>query len=862
MPIPAGESERLAALRRYRILDSLPEPAFDDLTTLAAQICATPLAMVSLVDAERQWFKSAVGGPLGETPRDEAFCAHAILGEGLFVVPDALADDRFRDHPAVLGDPAIRFYAGAPLVTDDGHALGTLCVIDRVPRELDAAQRAALAALGRQVMAQLELRRRLMELAESRLAAIVESSDDAIIAKDMNGIVTDWNAGAERIFGYSAAEMVGTSILRMIPPGQRDDELAILRRIRKGEHIEHFETTRRTRDGRTIDVSICASPMRDHEGGMIGASIIARDITVQKSRERELARLSRLYEALSQVNQAIVLSRDSGELCDRVCRALVENGKFRMAWIGWRDGTTGQLAPVAQCGDDTGFLDGLVVYGATEPGAPRAEGHTFRADQPFISNDLLSDPATRAWWPALEARRFLSTAAFPIHVRGEVHGTLCVYADQTGFFHGKEIALLQEAAGDISFGLEALDNNAERERASAAAENERQFSRTMIDAMPGILYFYDGTGRFMRWNRNFEAVSGYTGKEIALMHPLDFFSADHAALVGERIAEVFEKGQSSVEADFLCKNGDLLPYFFTGRHVEYDGRDCLLGVGIDISERKRAEMALRHLNDTLEHRVAERTNELEAALLRAEAADRIKSAFLATMSHELRTPLNSIIGFTGILAQGLAGPMNEEQTKQLGMVRTSARHLLALINDVLDISKIEAGQLEVRAEPFDLPELVEGAAASVVPLAERKGLSVSTSVSPQLSGMTSDRRRVEQILLNLLNNAIKFTDTGGVTLVADRIEDFRSPAGGPPTGAVRLRVRDSGIGIAAEDLAGLFQPFRQVDTGLARQHEGTGLGLAICRRLASLLGGEITAESTPGRGSEFTVVLPLERRTA
>ncbi len=273
---------------------------------------------------------------------------------------------------------------------------------------------------------------------------------------------------------------------------------------------------------------------------------------------------------------------------------------------------------------------------------------------------------------------------------------------------------------------------------------------------------------------------------------------------------------------------------------------------------ERAYDSLRELNETLEHKVAERTCELEATAARAEAADRLKSAFLATMSHELRTPLNSIIGFTGILLQGLAGPLNDEQTKQLGMVRGSARHLLDLINDVLDLSKIEAGQLQVRSEPFDLPESIERVVASIGPMVERKNLALHTEVSPELGTMRSDRRRVEQIMLNLLNNAIKFTDRGSVTLRADRLPDFRPTPDAVPVAALRIRVSDTGIGIKSDHLNGLFQPFGQIDSGLTRQHEGTGLGLAICRRLATLLGGTITAHSVWSEGSEFTVVLPLQ----
>jgi len=250
----------------------------------------------------------------------------------------------------------------------------------------------------------------------------------------------------------------------------------------------------------------------------------------------------------------------------------------------------------------------------------------------------------------------------------------------------------------------------------------------------------------------------------------------------------------------------------------------------------------------LEERVAERTRDLNLALEKAQAADRIKSAFLATMSHELRTPLNSIIGFTGVLLQGLAGPLNAEQSKQLHMVSDSAQHLLALINDVLDISKIEAGQLEVRRERFDLRTAIENVLRMVTPLAQKKGLALSAVIPSGVGPLVSDQRRVEQILINLLNNAVKFTERGEV-----RLECETRP------GWVELRVRDTGIGIHPQDMDKLFRPFQQLETGLARHHEGTGLGLAICQHLASLLGGGIRAESEPGKGSVFTVTLPLER---
>ncbi len=253
--------------------------------------------------------------------------------------------------------------------------------------------------------------------------------------------------------------------------------------------------------------------------------------------------------------------------------------------------------------------------------------------------------------------------------------------------------------------------------------------------------------------------------------------------------------------------------------------------------------------ENLEGLVAQRTMDLEVALNRAEESDRLKSSFLATMSHELRTPLNSIIGFTGILSQGLVGPLNDEQKKQLGFVMTSSRHLLELISDILDISKIEAGELKIEAVSFDLASVVARAVKSLEPLAQKKLLFLESRISPGIGPLVGDPRRVEQILLNLLSNAVKFTDAGGIKVVCE-----------PGGFGVRISVSDSGLGIHPEDRPKLFKPFQQLDSGLNRLHQGTGLGLSICQRLVELMGGTIDVESTPGQGSTFTFSLPLTPR--
>ncbi len=251
------------------------------------------------------------------------------------------------------------------------------------------------------------------------------------------------------------------------------------------------------------------------------------------------------------------------------------------------------------------------------------------------------------------------------------------------------------------------------------------------------------------------------------------------------------------------------------------------------------------VRDVTEERLA--SEELKEAKDAAEAADRVKSAFLATMSHELRTPLNSIIGFTGMLLKGLAGPLNQEQEKQLEMVRGSSRHLLDLVCDVLDISKIEAGQLEVCCERFDVGTSVRKAVGLLATRAATKGIELSLEIAPDVIEVDSDCRRIEQVLLNLLSNAVKFTESGGVHVDCRRCDE-----------SLEICVQDTGIGIAPEDMDRLFQPFQQLDTGLSRQHEGTGLGLSISRKLIELLGGHIWVESEPGQGSRFSFEIPLK----
>ena len=296
-PIRSNEAARLAALHRYAILDTPPEAEFDEFSKLAAHICATPISLISLVDTGRQWFKSRLGISAPETPRDISFCGHAIHGNKVFEVANALKDERFSDNPLVLSAPNIRFYAGAPLVTPDGYAIGTLCVIDRKPRQLSADQRAALATLGRQVVRHLEMRQAGRLLANVLAAA----SEISIIATDPQGMITVFNRGAECLLGYTAEEMVGKQTPTVIhladevaarsrelsaELGYPVDGFRVFVEISERQGLEKREWTFLHKDRHAIPVSLVATTMRADTGEIIGYLGIAEDISERKRVEQ------------------------------------------------------------------------------------------------------------------------------------------------------------------------------------------------------------------------------------------------------------------------------------------------------------------------------------------------------------------------------------------------------------------------------------------------------------------------------------------------------------------------------------------------------------------------------------------------
>jgi methyl-accepting chemotaxis protein len=385
----------------------------------------------------------------------------------------------------------------------------------------------------------------------------------------------------------------------------------------------------------------------------------------------------------------------------------------------------------------------------------------------------------------------------------------------------------------------------ERERAEEALRESDEFNRSLVENLPDIIAIYDNKGIVRFANQAGLNILGSPASKV-IGEPILSFVADYQRSDVEQKMRARLSGVpvAPYEVDIRTGGGEIITAILQAVPIRYRKEPVVLVLMTDITARKQAEQRLLEAHRDLEKKVIERTRELSDANARLQELDRLKSMFIASMSHELRTPLNSIIGFTGIMAKGLAGEINAEQKKQLGMVQDSARHLLALINDVIDISKIEAGKIEAGVSTFNLADVIREVGNTLDQAAQDRGLILNVEI-PGTIPVTSDERRIKQIIMNLMSNAIKFTDEGIVDLTVTQ-----------KGAVVEVCVRDTGIGISMEDLERLFRPFVRVHVP-GRLTEGTGLGLYLSQKLARFLGGDIMAESELRKGSVFTFSFPV-----
>lgn len=519
-PIPEDEDLRLADLREYEILDTPPEVAFDGLTQLAAYICQTPMAAISLIDEDRQWFKSEIGLDVKETSREIAFCAHAILDKDRVTeVTDARLDSRFSDNPEVSGESPILFYAGAPLISPSNHSLGTLCVIDHKPRSLTPLQLEALQTLSRNVVMQLELKRhakkltlevaeksriseqlqkqntqlilseqetsRLLEQAEkSRMALEMVLEDEQKLGRELQRWADAFENCAQGILicTSSSQEIYASNsalgVMQGCEPGEisqlsfsclflPDDHPRLAEYIQtaQDEGASKFELPMLRRDGTSFECQVDLVSVRGSDGVPLYWVGTVQDITERKAADKLLARTNRALKMISACNEALVRAADEKHLLAEVCRLAVDIGGYHLAWVGYAmHDDACSIEPMAHAGHEAGYLKEIhLSWSVNDPSGKGPAARCIRSGKTVISEDIESEPGFY-WLNQARTRGYRSVVCLPIHDENRPFGVLALYGSDVQHVGEDEIKLLQEMAEDLAFGIRHLRSRQEKQR--------------------------------------------------------------------------------------------------------------------------------------------------------------------------------------------------------------------------------------------------------------------------------------------------------------------------------------------------------------------------------------------------------------
>lgn len=796
--IPANETARQQALLALNMLDSPSEERIDRLTRIAQYCLQAPIALVSLVDAERTWFKSRQGLDISEFARNISFCGHAILGPEVFVIPDAADDSRFADNPLVIGAPDIRFYAGAPLTLSNGLCIGTLCAMDHEPRQVSAEQLAVLRDLAQCVIEELErvqMQPHNTELAliQSKYAAIIESSDDAIMSKTLDGIITSFNPAAEKLFGYSEQEVIGQPMTLLIPPERIYEEALILGCIGRGERVEHFETVRLRKDGRPVDVLVSISPIRNYSGSIIGASKIVRDISGSKQKENDFDKISRLNQAVIEGADHIIITTDAQGIIQSFNRAAE-------ASLGYHaEELIGKLTPAV-----FHDLDEIVL----------------RA-QELTNSGLPVEPGFEV---------FVARSRSRLQNRGDMHEWTYVHKDGTRFPVSLTVTALRNSNGEITAFLGIATNISELKHNAEELNKSSQLVKSIVETVVDGIITIDSQGIVLSFNTAAERLFGYSQTEIIGTNVNKLMPEPYAAKHNDFIARYLRTREARVigigrEVVGLRKDGSIFPMDLAVSEMQHPDRTLFVGIVRNITERKQME--------------------------------RMKSEFVSTVSHELRTPLTSIRGALGLVIGKFSNGLPDKARQLLETASRNSERLTLLINDILDLEKIEAGMLALEFKALDLVAITQKAIIANEGYGHQHEVHLHLVNTLESASVWADEHRLLQVFSNLISNAIKYSPTGGTVVISvcRRVGRFR------------VSVRNCGHPIPEEFRHRIFQRFAQADSSDTREKGGTGLGLSIAKAIVERHGGYIDFTSEEGVGTEFFFDLPewqevIEQATA
>lgn len=767
-----SEQQRLNALKSYEILDTESEKIFDDITKLLAQVFGCDIALISLVDENRQWFKSKFGMDLCETSRDVAFCDHAIKQDDVFLIEDTHLDDRFKNHPLVVGEPHLRFYAGAVLKSKNGFNIGTLCVAHSSPKKVTELQLETLKNFGSLVMSHMELmkKERNEEKTKTRYRLeILNSLPDFAGTCDLNGTILTSNKAFDEI---SRREGVN-HVMDYYPNWARkiQSEIAIPFAI---EHdIWRGESAVLKKNGEELHIFQTVICHRDKNGYPEFFSTVMQDMSQVKAATNRFETLSKLAPV------GIFMANENGAPTF-----------FNEQWLQL-SGMTHEQALA-----DNGF-------------------GSFAAIHPDDLERVITN-----WFDATQSKKSF-TEDFRIKniVTGKVHYIRCTARIITTGYIGTTQDLTEE-----------------RLMASKLTSSVNQLE-TFILNLPAAVAMFDKDINYIavskRWIQDYGLDKlGLNENNIIGKSHYDVFpglnqewkNIHHNALQGvgkKQDDDHFRREDGTTE----WLNWDVRPWF--NERNEIGGIMMLTEV---TTNKKFADIEIRR------------------AQAIAEKASEAKSIFLANMSHEMRTPLNSIIGLSDLMAQ--SNP-ESENAQHLKVIQNSGEVLKNLIEDIIDLTRIESGKVVLQKMPVIFSELTEKLVQIFQLEAKAKNIELSFNVDRDLPMYEGDPVKISQILIKLIGNAIKYTNSGYVKV------DVKKNDQNDRNGNVIVMIKDSGIGIDGGKQKMIFEKFTQAENATVRKYGGTGLGLAITKNLVDLMEGSIWVKSELNVGSEFYFTLNL-----
>ena len=619
---------------------------------------------------------------------------------------------------------------------------------------------------------------------------IIEQITTPVILTDVHGQIEYVNPAFTRVTGYTPEEVIGKNP-RILNAGEQSVEVYahLWQSVIQGNEWRG-EFLNRKKNGETYWALASISPIRDPEGEITHFLAVQEDITERKRIEDELRKLSR---AVEQSANTIVITDTQGN----------------------------------------------IEY--VNPAFTRTTGYTqeeaLGQNPRILKSGHMSPDAYKELWETISAGQ---------EWRGEF---LNKTKDGDFYWEAASISPIRDTEGNITHYLAIKENITERKQIETALRESEARYRLLFETAPDAVTILDNRGFIIDCNDGTARLFGREKEELLGQHVASTIgpsSEDEMTLFRQQFPKLQRLERAGAEFTHRRPDGSTVEIWREAVPLT-DNEGNFSGVLIydrDITARKEAEEKIK----AYAVRMAQTNHELAVARKKAEEATRLKSEFMATMSHELRTPLNAVIGYGQILLAGMAGELTDKQRKFSERILLNGRNLLELINDILDLSKIEAGRLELVKRPFNLQQWLEEIVAQVESLASNKGIQFEVSLDNRMPEViVGDPDRLKQIALNLLSNAVKFTDEGSVNMYIQRQSDD----------TWTLAVTDTGIGIPPHAQEYIFDEFRQVDGSTHRRHGGTGLGLAIVRNLTLMMGGNVRVKSEIGQGSTFTVLLPL-----